>query len=892
MIRRILAATLLLLGLAGQAIPAMAQPQTPPQIHPLLQRVIEQPAAGIPPVLRGPLGGNQGNHRINGQEALNLFLRTTASREQLEALGVKVRSLNDGRATVTVPVNVLPLLAGRADIQTISLPTRVRPNLDRSVADTGAAFLRSESGGVFSGSTGAGVVVGVVDSGIDFDHPDFTDTSGNTRILYLWDQQSGAGPSPASYAYGREWTSTDIDGGLCTEADDPDAWGHGTHVTGTAAGNGAAPDAGGSEYTYTGMAPNAHIVFVKTDWSSTGIIDAMGYIFEKADDLGLPAVINLSLGTHLGAHDGTDPMEQEIDALVSAQAGRAVVVAAGNEGGDDIHAEIQTIAATSVIGPYFDIPSYTPKGGSDNDYVYLVGYYPSTDNLTVHLWSPSGNYYTRNMTAGCFFTATGSDGAVYVCNNASSVTFNQGTTDREIVILIYDDSAGTPPANGAWHMALSGNTVAGSGWVDFWAVSSLGNSGAIAEFTTHVDAQETLGIPATAADAVTVGAYITKTCWNSIDGTSPSYSGSNPIGDIAWFSSQGPTRDGRSKPDVAAPGMGIVSSLAQEVTGSVTDTYETDTWHQLMQGTSQATPHVAGAVALLLEDDPTLDVSGIKSLLSSNAREDSWTAAYDVAGMMLGTTHNYRFGSGKLNLGSWAWADPYETNDSYRTAWEALSGETFGGYVDHAADLDLFKLDDAAVGDTVKIDLTSLADNYKLNLMRTTSLLGSCPITLLSSVSSSDNAGTANESITYTLPALMLAKYIRVASSAGGYSATVPYSLKAVITRPETTSVHNSTATAQVLPKHVEFKIAGNLSTGVEQDYYKLTARSGQTVTARAGLLRTVQILSSSGAVLASSAGGTATYTVPVFPAGLTYTYYVVVKNGGIGSYTATTTVN
>ncbi|MES1211591.1 MAG: hypothetical protein ABUL63_04570, partial [Acidobacteriota bacterium] len=81
-------------------------------------------------------------------------------------------------------------------------------------------------------------------------------------------------------------------------------------------------------------------------------------------------------------------------------------------------------------------------------------------------------------------------------------------------------------------------------------------------------------------------------------------------------------------------------------------------------------------------------------------------------------------------------------------------------------------------------------------------------------------------------------------------------------------------------------------STGVEQDFYKLTARSGQTVTARAGLLRTVQILSSTGAVLASSAGGTATYNVPVFPPGLTYTYYVVVKNGGIGSYTATTTVN
>lgn len=294
------------------------------------------------------LGARQGTRRINGQEALNLFLRTTASREQLEALGIKVRTLREGRATVTVPVEVLPALASRPDVQLITLPTPIRPSLNQSVSESGASHIRSQAAGVFTGDTGAGVVVGVVDSGIDFDHPDFTDPSGNTRILYLWDQQSASGPSPAAYGHGREWTSADIDGGLCTEVDDSSAWGHGTHVTGIAAGNGAAPDAGGSSYTHTGMAPNADIIFVKTDWSSTGIIDAMNYIFEQADALGLPAVINLSLGTQIGAHDGTDPMEEEIDALVNAQSGRAVVVAAGNEGGDDIHAEIQGTRSTST----------------------------------------------------------------------------------------------------------------------------------------------------------------------------------------------------------------------------------------------------------------------------------------------------------------------------------------------------------------------------------------------------------------------------------------------------------------------------------------------------------------------------------------------------------------
>jgi minor extracellular serine protease Vpr len=880
---RLLITFLLLLSLAGAAV---AQQQRP-QVHPLLQPLVDSPNAGIPQILRGPLGPRQGSRRLQGQEALDLFLRTTASRQQLEALGLKVRTLHDGRATVTAPVSALAALAARADVQAISLPTPVRPSLDKSVAETGAAYVRSQSAGVFSGRTGADVVVGVVDSGIDFDHPDFTDAAGNTRILYLWDQ-TGAGTAPAGYGYGTEWTSSDIDGGTCTEADDAAAWGHGTHVTGTAAGNGAAPDSGGASYKYTGMAPNAHIVFVKTDWSSTGIIDGMNYIFEKADALGLPAVINLSLGTQIGAHDGTDPMEEEIDTLVNAQAGRAVVVAAGNEGGDSIHAEINAHGGASVLGPDFAIPTYTKKAGAGNDYVYVVGYYPSTDNLTVQLWSPSGNYYTRNLGAGCYVDTAGSDGAVYLCNNSTS-NFGQGTPDREIVVLIVDDAAGTPPADGTWHMALTGNTVAGSGEVDFWTLSSLGNNGDFASFTTHVDDEETLGIPGSANDAVTVGAYMTKTCWIAANGLTYLYTGSPSLGDIAEFSGRGPTRDGRSKPEVAAPGMGIVSSLAQEASASIPAGNLIDTWHMLLQGTSQATPHVTGAVALFFEEDPARTANDITSLLRSNAREDDWTESYDQAGLALGSTKNYVFGSGKLNVGSWAWSDPYETNDSFRTARKVLSGEVLSGYMDYAADYDYFDLETLASGDTVKVDLTSLPDNYKLNLMQTVGVLGSCPTVSTTSAASSDNAGTANESISYTGSA---AHYIRVASSAGGYSGSSPYSLKAVITRPETSSVHNSTATAQVLPEHEEFKISGSIAILAQQDYYKLTARSGQTITASAGKSRTAQILDSTGAVLATSGVGPASYTAPIIILGVTRTYYVVVKNGAVGSYTLTTKVN
>lgn len=886
MVHRLIAVFLLLLGLTGNA---WSQQQRP-RIHPRLQPLVEQPAAGIPEILRGPLGAHQGTLRIRGQEALDLFLRTTASREQLEALGIKVRTLREGRATVTVPVAALPALASRPDVQLITLPKPLRLNLDRSVLETGASYIRSQSAGVFSGSTGANVIVGVIDSGIDFDHPDFTDSSGNTRILYLWDQTSSSGTAPAAYAYGAEWTSTDIDGGLCTEADDPDAWGHGTHVTGIAAGNGSAPDASGSSYTYTGMAPNASIIFVKSDLDDTHLIDAMNFIFDKADDLGLPAVINMSLGGHVGAHDGTDPVEQEIDSLVNAQAGRAVVVSAGNEGGDDIHAEVQARNAMSVLGPAFTIPAYTPNSFQYNDVAVVAGYYPSTDDLTVHLWSPTGLHYSASLTASSCTTSGGADGTVEFCNNSTS-SLGQGTADREIVITIYDGVAADPPASGTWQMALSGNTVAGSGWADFWVVSILGSGGDIAEFTTHVDEEETVGIPGTAEDAITVGAYVTKTCWDSIDGNSYSYSSAPDLGDIAEFSSLGPTRDGRSKPEIAAPGMGIVSSLAQEVTSSVLDAYEADTWHMLLQGTSQAAPHVTGAVALFFEEDPARTVSDIRSLLRDNARQDDWTESYDQPSLILGMTKNYAFGNGKLNVGSWAWNDPYETNDTYSTAREVVSGATIGGYMDTATDYDLFELEALATGDTVDISLTSLPDNYRLNLLRAMTVFGSCSSPLLVSSASSDNAGTADESISYTVAAFLVPRYVRVASSAGGYSASTPYSLRAVITRPETSSAHSSTATAQVLPEHEEFKVSGSISVLGQQDFYKLAASSGQTITAAAGFLRAVQILDSTGALLA---GGlvTTNYSVPVIPIGVTRTYYVVVKNGPVGNYTLTTTVN
>ncbi len=857
-----------------------AQDASPPAVHPQLQLMLDEGHTDVPDRLKGSWGGNQGKKRLDGQEALDLHLRTTATRDELDSIpGVHIRSLNDGRATATVLPRALGRLVGRSDISSISLPRPFRPNLQTSDKVSGISPLRSQSGGVWSGKTGDGVVVGVVDSGIDFDHPNFTDVAGNTRIAYLWDQTvDDATRFPAPWLYGTEWTASDIDAGLCTEVDEEDAFGHGTHVTGIAAGNGAAPDAAGNAYTYVGVAPEATIVFVKLDFlNSTGIVDGLNYIFDRADDLGLPAVINLSLGSVIGSHDGTAPEEEEIDTLVTAQDGRAVVVAAGNERDDDTHAEVATLPLVSVIGPSFDVPAYTANFGAGNDFVVLSGYYPSSDDLTVQLFSPNGDFYTQNLntsisSSGCNAATTGVDGTVQICNNYRS-NISMGTGDREILIQIWDDSSATPPADGTWEIALSGNTVAGDGIVDFWMFSSLGGSGTRAFFSTHVDSAKTVGMPATSPEAITVGAYSTKLCWDDSTGTSQTYAAPPTRDDISPFSSAGPTRDGRSKPDLAAPGMGIVSALADEVRAHlfavgagpfvVTDDY------LLLQGTSQAAPMVTGAVALLLEEDPNYSNADLKGMLKGAADEDSFTVAYDEPIPFSSYLfRNFTFGAGKLDLGSWAYNDPYESNDLPARASSLISGESIEGFLETDSDKDFFKLEGLVAGDTVDIDLTSLPADYRLRLTQAFSS-GACELWTKIPRATSDLAGAADESIAFTLAAPVTPRYIRVDSSLGAFDPADPYELQAVITRPEAAGFNNSLLSAQPLPFFKEFRIDGSVAF-FDRDYYQIEAHSLRTITATVSIgfpfSLNVEILDDVGVLLSSGAGSASHATGISFP--------------------------
>lgn len=317
------------------------------------------------------------NRRQDGQTAIKLLVKLKqANANSLRAAGFAVSARIGDIAAVETTADRLTELASLASVQKMEVATVLRQTND--VARQ-AIKVDNASGQRQVGFTGRGVVVGI----IDFRHLDFTVPGSNgtrTRIKFLldmtvyntatetfggrnyevdrdWDYRL-TDPSVnnefglAGVRIGRLYTEDQINAALQTpgrpsqDADtvkQRDKSGHGTHVAGTAAGNGLA---GSSPGQFAGIAPEADLIIVKANrddtteglFNSVDQVKAMAFIKEKAEALGQPFVINISLGGHLGAHDGFNLNEVAIDYIVNGGAGRAVCVAAGNEGDQDMHA--------------------------------------------------------------------------------------------------------------------------------------------------------------------------------------------------------------------------------------------------------------------------------------------------------------------------------------------------------------------------------------------------------------------------------------------------------------------------------------------------------------------------------------------------------------------------
>ena len=547
--------------------------------------------------------------------------------------GLALRSYGDGVASGRLRLDEIQRIATVPGVLTIEAARHARPYLDLSVPEIGATEAHGGTGSppAYGGYTGAGTIIGIVDTGLDLTHEDFL-LANSTRVLALWDQTSASINPPASFGYGREWTPAEIDGGFATQTDSE---GHGTHVAGTAAGSGAATGNGEPAYQFVGVAPGASLVVVKTDFYTSSIVDAVEYVFAQAAALGLPAVVNLSLGHQYGPHDGTEATDLAIDALVGP--GRVVVAAAGNEQEEGIHAEA-LVARGETDEIRLDIGSYVPNPGADNDVLLIDGYYSQTEKLTVTVVTPNGHTIGPVVPSATGESAT-PDGSVLIENDV----FDPATVDHNVHIQIWDASAGSSPEPGAWRVLLENSTsapFASEAQVDFWLYyETLPSAGAPSfDPSWGMTASKVVGSPATADSVIAVAAYVTRSNWRSVDGNTYAYNPTPTVGAIAPFSSNGPRRDGVMKPDIAAPGMGIGAALSASHGTSNAWVLE-DGVHFITQGTSMACPHVAGVIALMFEAYGPLSSAQVLSKLADTARVDGST----------GAVPNPAFGRGKVD---------------------------------------------------------------------------------------------------------------------------------------------------------------------------------------------------------------------------------------------------
>jgi subtilisin family serine protease len=605
-------------------------------------------------------------------EKIRLIVKADASSLQdIRALGADIHTSVGRFHTIQIPKGKLGRLANVMGLQKMFLGQPVVPTDAQAIQHVNAHLVHQGAEGLPRAYSGKDVVIGVIDTGIDFFHEDFRDPEdpAKSRIAYIWDQKmdEGAGQSPKKFRYGREWTRADIEAELSTSSpqlvshlDTHKIWGgHGTHVMGVAGGN-------------KGLAPGADLIMVASNLSTGDIIDGVRYIMDKAEEMGKPCVINMSFGGVLNPHDGTDILSVILDNMLEGTQGFVICAAAGNEGSDLSHwggfeltEEPVVMYGTGItnLGMFFRISKEYKKDISISIGVDSADFDPLKGNLLVaHKslgqteWMTIQELEERSSgePLGVFDHSSGERaGTIYVST--------QEELDHFSVLLRIEDGI---ESIYSWEdhldkVDLYRIMVKGKGSFDSWISSFfpiiLGepdkNGFPLTNFQKP-DNEYGITSPADAFNVISVGAYTNRDSWTNID--NKQFGVDQPVGSLANFSSQGPTYDQRVKPDITAPGKIMISAVPTQLAHPDYELVD-DSPRAIKSGTSFSAPVAAGSVALLLEHNPSLSYQEIKDLLVN-------TAIVDKDVLSHGPQPNNSFGAGKLNVYDALWATIELTN--------------------------------------------------------------------------------------------------------------------------------------------------------------------------------------------------------------------------------------
>ena len=504
---------------------------------------------------------------------------------------------------------------------------------------------------------GKNVIIGVIDVGLDVTHPDFKDSLGKTRVLRYWDQTFSGTSNITPYNYGRLWDSTAINNGSftgSTQAADP--IGHGTTVTGRAAGN------GGSCGQNAGFAPESSIVFVQSNLNrpnwTLSVADACDYIFKYADSIGLPAVINISLGSYIGSHDGNDPASELMEQLVDQKGGRIIVSAAGNAGNfGRIHVRGTATSDTSFVW-FLNNPGSNIFGQTNKIYMDIWADTSDADFIDFAFGAdkPAPNYGFRGKTKFYNLKTITKNGIIL------HDTIYNANHQRLAIIDLYPEMIDSACHLEAYFSKIDSTSYyyrlmsLGSGSYDTWGssnskirtndlISSIPSSLIVPEIVKYQMPDFNQSIVSSfncSEKIISVGNVKSRT--QHTDKNNNTYSnaaGGIAIGQINTTSSKGPNRHNHTKPDVAASGEFGIAPVPAWMYSNATYNSSVDIngFQGRNNGTSMAAPSVSGIAALYLEKCSKSSYNDFKTDLFSTATVDGFT----------GNVPNNAYGYGKPN---------------------------------------------------------------------------------------------------------------------------------------------------------------------------------------------------------------------------------------------------
>lgn len=506
-----------------------------------------------------------------------------------DELDITVVELMANYAIITIKQSLIGKLSEYQEIEYIEMPKGLFFAVSDGRASSCINQVQSGSNGLF----GDGILIAVIDSGIDYTHPDFINENGTTRIVDLWDQTITPGEGqapPTGYAIGTLYTEEAINAAL-QETDratrqqlipSEDLTGHGTHVAGIAAGNGRA-----SNGVYRGVASKSNLLVVKLGSSvgesfpkTTQLMSAIDYSIKRAIELEMPLVINVSFGNNYGAHGNNSILEQYINDV--AGVGRTTIcVGSGNEAASGHHASGQL---RNGVTDNIEL-SIAERENTLNLQIWK-NFYDDFD-IIVHAPGATQSGTITKVAGKQQFTLEGTELLIYYGEPTPYSVL------QEIYIEFIPSGSNTYLTSGEWRLELIPKTIV-NGTYQMWFPTAESINPLTRFLRPSLDT--TLTIPSTAEKVITVGAY---------DSDKDS---------IAFFSGRGYTITGEIKPDIVAPGVDIISA-------SIGGGYTTKT------GTSMATPFVAGSAALLMEwgivrrQDPFLYGEKVKAYLIAGARK-------------------------------------------------------------------------------------------------------------------------------------------------------------------------------------------------------------------------------------------------------------------------------